>query len=69
MPVFTSDAALVGGGVLLFDDAGDLAGGVAQDAAVAGGVGHVHGEQRQLAVAGGGHQALQGGHADQGTSP
>jgi hypothetical protein len=35
--------ALVGGGVLLFDDAGDLAGGIAQDAAVAGGV--VHGRR------------------------
>jgi hypothetical protein len=67
MPVFTScTLALVGGGVLLFDDAGDLAGAIAQDAAIAGGVVHGHGEEGQGGVAGGGHQALQGGHADQG---
>jgi hypothetical protein len=57
--------ALFRRGVLLFDDARHLAGGIAQDAAVAGGVGHIDREQGQPFFAGGAHQALQGRHADQ----
>ena len=55
------DLQRLGVGILLLDDAADVAGGVTHHAAVAGGVGHMLRQQRELAALGGLGQALQGG--------
>ncbi|MNM74023.1 hypothetical protein D3C81_857720 [compost metagenome] len=63
--VALADRALLGGRVLLLDDGADLPLGVANDPAIAGGIGQLHGEQGQLRRAGVGQQALEGRRLDQ----
>jgi len=55
-----ADLALCIAGVFLLDDGLYLPGSAAHDAAVAGGVGHLDGEQGQLVARAGGDQGLQG---------
>jgi hypothetical protein len=47
-------------GILLLDDAHDIAGGVANDASISGRIGHLDGQHAQALGAGGLHEALQG---------
>ena len=53
------DRAFLGVGVLVLDDAHDVAGAVAHDAAVAGRIGQHHAQQADRVRSGGSHQARQ----------
>ena len=70
MPVYTSRWRVARHWHLVFDNAQHLhTTGIAHDAAVAGGVVQVNGQQRQVIATAGVNQGLRGAGFDQGVSP